>query len=430
MDKKNILLIISQYDPAFTPNVFRWKSIIQEFQKRNHNITILTTKSAGKETDYVENGVRIVRTGYNTLMDAFQYLTNVKRKRNEIGNVSGKKSVLRLCAEKILDFTWRKIYWPDGSAIWYVPAVRKAKNLISTENYDAVISVGLPFTAHLVGLSCKKNNTHLKWLMDIEDPFCYSDIFWVNNFAFYKNLNIRKEKECFRYADGISLTNEAAVKQYLNYFKFAKSKISVIPPLLNEFPAVDSHSVEVNPEKYNFGYFGSFYHKVREPYRLIDFLTNLKKVDTILFSKTKVYLACQLNPIHEAYFQKIDPQIKEKLEFLGFLGQQKTQIWMLKMDILINIGNSTEYHLPSKIIDYLAANRPILNLTSNENDSVKHFIGQKDFFHISDKFTDIEILKGLDYIKKSKTKAFHHNFILDQYSPSSIANKYLDLLKK
>ncbi|MBK8349312.1 MAG: hypothetical protein IPL08_17495 [Saprospiraceae bacterium] len=93
------------------------------------------------------------------------------------------------------------------------------------------------------------------------------------------------------------------------------------------------------------------------------------------------------------------------------------------MDILINIGNITEYHLPSKIIDYLAAYRPIVNLMSNENDSVKHFIGQKDFVHISDKYTDIEIRKGLEYIKKSKTQKFQHNFMIDEYSPSCIAKK-------
>ncbi|MBK9744729.1 MAG: hypothetical protein IPO94_18110 [Saprospiraceae bacterium] len=41
------------------------------------------------------------------------------------------------------------------------------------------------------------------------------------------------------------------------------------------------------------------------------------------------------------------------------------------MDALINVGNTTTYHLPSKIVDYLGANKPIVNLISNDDDSVK-----------------------------------------------------------
>ena len=42
---------------------------------------------------------------------------------------------------------------------------------------------------------------------------------------------------------------------------------------------------------------------------------------------------------------------------------------MFEADILVNIGNSTSYQLPSKIIEYMATGKPILNLTTIKNDT-------------------------------------------------------------
>ena len=427
-------MIISQFTPSVNPNVIRWKRIIEELQKLNYNITILTTKAQRKDLDYLENEVRIVRTGHNTLLDAFQYIIRSKSKRNEVGdnvgNVSNKTTFLRQCAEKIMDWTWRKIYWPDGSAIWYLPAIFTAKKLIKKDNYDVVISVGLPFTAHLIGLFCKKQDKNIKWIMDIEDPFCYSDIFWVNNFSIYKNLNIRKEKECFEWADGISLTNKVALDKYLALFKFASPKLMVIPPLLNVYQNPGDTSTDVDYKAYNLGYFGSFYHKVREPKRLIDFLMAIRSVNPIFFSKIKVYIACQLNAKYANYFQNIDPDIKDKIVFLGFLEHKDTQQWMSKMDVLLNVSNTTEYHLPSKIVDYLAAKKPIVNLISTENDSVKKLIAEKYFIHIMDDASRQEIENAICYILNGKTNIFDHDIHLSQFSPAEITKQYLNLIKK
>lgn len=427
-------MIISQFTPSVNPNVFRWKRIIEELQKFNYNITILTTKAQRKDLDYLENDVRIVRTGHNTLLDAFQYIIRSKSKRNEVenkaGNVSDKTTFLRQCAEKIMDWTWRKIYWPDGSAIWYLPAIFTAKKLIKKDNYDVVISVGLPFTAHLIGLYCKKQDKNIKWIMDIEDPFCYSDIFWVNNFSIYKNLNISREKECFEWADGISLTNKTALDKYLTFFKFASPKLMVIPPLLNVYQNTGYTPTDVDNKAYNLGYFGSFYHKVREPKRLIDFLIAIRSVNPIFFSNIKVFIACQLNAKHTNYFQNIDPDIKDKIVFLGFLEHKDTQQWMSKMDVLINVSNTTEYHLPSKIVDYLAAKKPIVNLISTENDAVKKLIATKYFIHVMDNTSHLEIENAIRYILNGKTNIFDHDINLSQFSPAEITKQYLKLIKK
>ena len=65
------------------------------------------------------------------------------------------------------EFTWKKIYWPDYACLWYFAGKKVTKKLLRQKNYDAVISVSLPFTSHLVGLWIKKHHPKIKcrcWL--------------------------------------------------------------------------------------------------------------------------------------------------------------------------------------------------------------------------------------------------------------------------
>ncbi len=428
MKNKKILLILSQFHPSVTPNVFRWQRICEEFVKQGNSITILTTKSTNTPNDYFSDDLRIIRTGHNTLMDLWQYYTSTKNKRSEYGSVNKKPSWIRSCLEFIINQTWRKIYWPDGTALWYFPAKSKIKNLFKEESFDVVISVGLPFTAHLLGKFCKLNSKRCIWIMDIEDPFCYSDEFWVNNFSLYKKLNIRKEKECFQFADHISVTNQSALDKYMEYFSFAKSKIEVIPPLLNEDHYDGDYKINLDPNECNLGYFGSFYLNVREPQRLVNFLKKVKNADPLFFSKLKIYIAGQLSPKHAYYFFNIEPEIKDKIVLIGFINQRDIHYLMKRMHSLINIGNTTSYHLPSKIVDYLASRRPIINLITTPKDSVKQMIGEKYFIHISEQASNEEIKKAINYMQTDIKNEFFHDIKLNEFIATSIAKKYMQMM--
>jgi hypothetical protein len=47
---------------------------------------------------------------------------------------------------------------------------------------------------------------------------------------------------------------------------------------------------------------------------------------------------------------------------------------MRDADILVNIGNATPHQLPSKLVEYAAAARPILNLASATDDTAVAFL--------------------------------------------------------
>ncbi|MBK6498427.1 MAG: hypothetical protein IPG00_09790 [Saprospiraceae bacterium] len=128
MKTKNIIIILSQYYPAVTPNVLRWEKISTELIKQGHSVTIFTTKSNSTQNDYYNaEGIRIIRAGHNTLMDYWQYLNNSKNKRNEYNASTKKPGFIKKLVESVINITWRKLYWPDGTCVWYFPCKKQIK---------------------------------------------------------------------------------------------------------------------------------------------------------------------------------------------------------------------------------------------------------------------------------------------------------------
>jgi hypothetical protein len=69
--------------------------------------------------------------------------------------------------------------------------------------------------------------------------------------------------------------------------------------------------------------------------------------------------------------------------------RKEALIAMHHSDFLINIGNTTFYQLPSKVAEYLASQKPIINFSSIENDSSKKLlVGFQDTLNINS-VTDI-----------------------------------------
>ena len=52
---------------------------------------------------------------------------------------------------------------------------------------------------------------------------------------------------------------------------------------------------------------------------------------------------------------------------------------MAEADVLVNIGNRTSYQLPSKVVEYAAFGKPILNFLASPDDSSAVFLSKYPF---------------------------------------------------
>lgn len=425
----NILIVIANYLPVHNPNVFRWSALAEYWVRSGNQVHVLTTKHTAVEQTETINGVQVHRTGYATLKDLQHGLIGKENTRNIPNVTKEKKDKSSKWLETTVDLSWRKFYWPDGSMPFIRPGTKLGSTLIKEYHIDKVFSVGLPFSCHLIARNLKEKNPTIHWHMDIEDPFCYSKEFWVNNFKLYKHKNIREEEKAFQLSDSISVTNEEARLKYREFFPEELHKLTVIPPLHIPSKTINQQ-LELEKGKTHLGYFGSFYKNVRSPEKFLEFLSYIKANHSDWMDKHVFHFFGQANkfstPIFEAYWE-----LDRYIEMHGLIDRDASIDAMKQLDVLINFGNTTSYHLPSKVVDYLAADKKILNIKAHKKDSFEAFananeISEKRILNIS--FHDATEFKV--YFEKLNTfiavKEAEDNFEITQYSTQVIADQYLD----
>src|SRR5205807_1410875 len=73
-------------------------------------------------------------------------------------------------------------------------------------------------------------------------------------------------------------------------------------------------------------------------------------------------------------FAAFDDAAARNIHRHGVVPRETIAAAMQEADILVNIGNATPHQLPSKLVEYAAAARPILNLASRADDTAAEFL--------------------------------------------------------
>lgn len=419
-----ILVVIANYSPVQNPNVIRWSAIVKHWKSMGHEIDILTSKHSQCAEESNIDGINIFRAGHASLKDFYYNSLNKKQRRNEPlknNDVSEKGWV-----EKIIDKTWRKNYWPDGAMLMIKPGKKLISRLYKKNNYDKCFTVGLPFSCHLIGQFLKEHYPEIHWHMDIEDPFSYSKELFVNNFNKYDQKNIKAEKRAIELADSISVTNQAAKDIYIDKFD-NHQKINIIPPLF-----IRNNTITQNKrnDKVIFGYFGSFYENIRSPEPFLKILREIKKL-TPQWLEDKLFLFYgQQNPWSQGLFNQYS-DLNKNVVLKGLIPSDEVISTMQQTDILVNFGNKTSYHLPSKSVEYLWLRKPIINMVWHEQDSFANFMnGEQGVLNIDFEEATIEesIVNIKEYVLNRNTIVWNKEKIekrLESHSISSISNQYL-----
>ena len=318
------------------------------------------------------NGVHVYRTGGKItefVRDKFS-IKNTHQKTPGNQEASADISLRHKAGHLIkwfYDLTWKKIYWPDYACLWYFSAVKKAGQLLAENRYDSLVTVSIPFTSHLIGFNLKRKYPQIKWLVDIGDPFCFLEETPTNNHKLYKKLNYKYEGGIFNSADVVSVTTYPTLEKYAELFPENASKICVIPPLFSQID--DNKSTFLlfpENQKLRLVFIGTLYKNIRSPDYLLFLFSKLLNTD--IGDRLELHFFGSIHDCHDS-FDKYQALLGTKIFLHGQVSRKKAVQAMKESDVLINIGNSTSYQLPSKVVEYAATGKPIINLVKTKSDS-------------------------------------------------------------
>lgn len=352
-----ILVITHSFPPELTPRAFRWNAIVRSLVGVGFAVDVVCARPPGTTTRESMQGMEIHR-----VRDPLS--------RSQLDGVPAgpmqRPGLWRQVLRWLYRQTWRRLYWPDYACAWYLPAVRQALKLLSEHSYDWMISVSHPFTGHLVGLTLKRSHPALAWLVDIGDPFCLMDDPAPNNTALYRWLSRRVDRAVLQRAEVVSVTTSGTRHAYAQLFPESAVKIQVIPPLLSlpvlEIPETDQSTA--GPLR--LVYVGTLYRRLRSPVTLLHLFERLVSARPDL--ALELHFIGNVNDSMEQ-FRQYQHWLGSRIFIHGMVSRERAQEAMRTAHLLVNLGNRSPTQLPSKVIEYVAMGKPILNLVTIRDDS-------------------------------------------------------------
>lgn len=308
----------------------------------------------------------------------------------------------------------------------YIPWFKTIQNYLMKNDIKKynLLTVSFPIHTHLIGYKLKAANKEIHWLVYELDPYAYNEVLRLPNLLFPYRFII--QKKIYKKADIILLTQES-YNQYKNeaIMQFSHQKwVNCGIPILN---FNEDFNYIANDDLNHFIYVGTFYKKIREPFHMLD--TMLLLVNQLENFRLDIY-GEEFKPEYRRYVEESEGRIV----FHGRIPKEKVREVIAKSNYLVNIGNNVSNQLPSKVLEYIGYQKPILNFVSIENDpcipyltkySNALIIGPKSNEHKRDSDKIIEFIRGQkQYI--NKTKLFEE---FERYTVESISKHINSLMK-
>jgi hypothetical protein len=215
-----------------------------------------------------------------------------------------------------------------------------------------LISIAKPHPVHWAVASVWSKNKELNpakvWVSDCGDPYIGNSGLLIKK-PFYFNLI---EKNWCKKSDFITVPIEEAKTAY---FKEFNNKIHVVPQgfKLSEYFL----TTNTNNNIPTFAYSGVFYKKIRDPRPFFDFLIKLD-----------IEFRFYVFTTEHAWLKHYETSSNGRIIFNNYIERIKLLDFLSKMDFLVNFNNTTQIQRPSKLIDYLMLNKPVLSINSSNID--------------------------------------------------------------
>jgi glycosyltransferase involved in cell wall biosynthesis len=255
---------------------------------------------------------------------------------------------------------WHFIEQIPDQQRWWVPRARRAAlDLLDRAPFDAVLSFGNPMSDHLVGLALKRD-TGLPWVAHFSDPWV-DNPFWISSRP-ARRINLRLEREVVANADRVVFVSEATRDLVMaKYPADWRSRSRVLPHYFD--PGLYPPAASSSPTMV-FRHLGTLYGP-RTPEPLFRALARLKKRDAGILEGVTFEMVgpCYPPSLMDGWLSPFDLEAtvtyRPTVPYLRSLNLMAGSNALILMDAPAEVN----VFLPSKLIDYVGAGRPVLGIT-------------------------------------------------------------------
>lgn len=302
----------------------------------------------------VAKDVEVYRTATFEPFELYNLLRGKKGKSLPLVAVTGKQK--KGFFQRITEYVRANFFVPDARKGWVPYAVKQAKNIIATQQVDAIITTGPPHSAHLIGLELKKQ-FNIPWIADLRDP--WTGIFY-NNFLPRTGATKAKDKaletQVMKTADCVTVISPGMEAEF-------KDRARNIKVVFNGYDGDDfSHDIAVSTTKLVMRYVGNLMASQNSP-ALWNAIAELRAADKAFADLFEVEL-----------IGRVDAEVKQSIESAGIQAcikytdfvehKQAIQLMQQAGALLFIIPDVQDNHLimTGKLFEYLASRTQILSV--------------------------------------------------------------------
>jgi glycosyltransferase involved in cell wall biosynthesis len=251
---------------------------------------------------------------------------------------------------------------PDEKWVWIRAASRAAMCVAAERRFDVVASFAQPWSDHLIGLKLKRL-LELPWVAHFSDPWVDSPYPPYSTApAWQRRLWQRMEAKIVRQADALVFVNRQTADQVMRKYPDAwRTKIAIVPHGHAGGPAaMEEKRPHGGPLR--IVHTGRFYEGRRTPKSLLQALGRLANARP-LARELKVVFVGTVVPAYVDLAHAL--ALGDVVEFVERVPHDRSTALAAGADVLLVIDAPSDNNLflPSKLIEYLPLQKPILGLT-------------------------------------------------------------------
>ncbi|MFM9943675.1 MAG: glycosyltransferase family 4 protein [Bacteroidia bacterium] len=447
MTEKRILILTYYWPPSGGGGVQRWMYFAMYLKRLGYKPTVITVHPDKASYPLIDKSqlemVKDIETIYTNTLEPLKFYSFLKsgktNKEIPYGNLGENSGGV---FSKAMAFVRSNFFVPDARKGWVSYAKKAAEKIIKPEtsiftdkkngtelivttfNYDWVITTGPPHSTHLAGLFLSKK-FNIKWLADFRDP--WSEIYFLQNtyrFNFAKQKDEELESLVLNSADIVTTVGPGMADLLRKKMKNPE-KLHI---LYNGYDKEMFEGIEKRSTKNN-QFIISHIGLLGDTQRLDSFIEALKKVD-IDKSKILLHLAGSVHPVHLEKLKTDLPDVH--LIHKGFLPRKDALTLMKNSDLLLlcpPMVGQTRLIVSTKTMEYLAAGVPILGIGDEQSDAatlvkqqgISGFYDPEDLEGISRFISESFQNWKLDNISKN-------DFNPEPYSRLAVTDKLAEIL--